>query len=72
MIGSNVPAPGYDWIELDVSDEHGWPVQDRGVSPHEGLYFVGVNWLHTRKSALLCGVGEDAAHVVEHLVARNA
>lgn len=63
--------PGYDWIDLDVADEYGWPVQDWGVSPHAGLYFVGVNWLHTRKSALLCGVGEDAEHVVSHLLARR-
>lgn len=63
--------PDYAWIDLDVTDEHGWPVQDWGVSPHDGLYFVGVNWLHTRKSALLCGVGEDAGHVVSHLVGRG-
>lgn len=60
--------PDYSWIELGVADEHGWPVQRRGVSAHPGLYFVGVNWLHKRKSALLCGVGEDAEHVVSHLV----
>jgi hypothetical protein len=28
-----------------------------------------VNWLHKRKSALLCGVGEDAEYVVSQLVA---
>jgi putative flavoprotein involved in K+ transport len=27
------------------------------------LYFVGVHWLRQRKSALLYGVGEDAAIV---------
>ena len=59
--------PDYSWIELDVSDEHGWPVQQRGVSEHPGLYFVGVNWLHKRKSALFCGVGEDAEHVAAQL-----
>ena len=63
--------PDYGWIELDVADEYGWPVQQRGVSPQPGLYFVGVNWLHKRKSALLCGVGEDAEHVASHLVSRS-
>jgi putative flavoprotein involved in K+ transport len=62
--------PDFGWIELDVSDEHGWPVQHRGVSPHPGLYFLGMNWLHKRKSALFGGVGEDAEHVVAQLVAR--
>jgi putative flavoprotein involved in K+ transport len=60
--------PRYDWIELDITDEYGWPVQQRGASAYPGLYFVGVNWLHKRKSALFCGVGEDAEHIVSHLV----
>jgi putative flavoprotein involved in K+ transport len=63
--------PDYGWIDLEVADEYGWPVQRRGVSEHPGLYFVGVNWLHKRKSALFCGVGEDAEHLVAHLVARS-
>jgi putative flavoprotein involved in K+ transport len=62
--------PDYSWVEVEVCDEFGWPVQARGVSEHPGLYFVGVNWLHKRKSALFGGVGEDAEHVVSHLVAR--
>ena len=62
--------PDYSWIELEVTDELGLPIQQRGVSRHPGLYFVGVNWLHKRKSALFGGVGEDAEHLVSHLVAR--
>jgi putative flavoprotein involved in K+ transport len=62
--------PDYGWIDLDVADEYGWPIQRRGVNEHPGLFFVGVNWLHKRKSALFCGVGEDAEHVVSQLVAR--
>jgi hypothetical protein len=41
-----------------------------GWAKHAGLYVVGVNWLHKRKSALFCGVGEDAEHVASQLVAR--
>jgi putative flavoprotein involved in K+ transport len=63
--------PDYSWIALDVADEYGWPVQRRGISEHPGLYFVGVNWLHKRKSALFCGVGDDAEHVVSELVGRG-
>jgi len=61
----------YGWIELAVTDDYGLPTQRRGVSKHDGLYFVGVNWLHKRKSALFCGVGEDAEYVVSHLVGRS-
>jgi len=70
ILWANGYRPDYSWIELEVADEFGWPVQERGASEHPGLYFVGVNWLHKRKSALFGGVGEDAEHVVSHLVAR--
>jgi len=64
--------PDYGWIDLDVADAYGWPTQQRGVSSHAGLFFVGVNWLHKRRSALFCGVGEDAEHVVSELVSRSS
>ncbi|MGH3078775.1 MAG: flavin-containing monooxygenase [Gaiellaceae bacterium] len=63
--------PDYSWIELPLVDGDGWAVQERGVTRHPGLYVVGLNWLHKRKSALFCGVGEDAAHVVAHLSGRK-
>jgi putative flavoprotein involved in K+ transport len=62
--------PDYSWIELPLADAQGWAVQERGVTRHPGLYVVGLNWLYKRKSALLCGVGEDAEHIVSHLVER--
>jgi putative flavoprotein involved in K+ transport len=60
--------PDYGWIELPLFDALGWPVHDRGVTAVPGLYFLGVHWLSKRKSALFLGAGEDAEHVVEHLV----
>jgi|GEM_PF-2910966 len=32
-----------------------------------GLYFVGMHWLSSRKSAILLGVNEDAEHVVAEM-----
>ena len=63
--------PDYSWIDLPLVDAQGWALQSRGVTAHPGLYVVGLNWLYKRKSALLCGVGEDAEHVVRHLVERG-
>jgi putative flavoprotein involved in K+ transport len=62
--------PAFGWIELPLFDEFGWPVQRRGVTEVPGLYFLGLHWLHTRRSSLLFGVGGDAEHVVSHLVGR--
>jgi len=67
VLWANGWRPDYSWIELPILDEHGWPRQTRGCAEVEGLYFVGLHWLHKRKSTLLVGVAEDAAHVAGRL-----
>lgn len=53
----------YSWIDADVFDRFGYPVTKRGETAAPGLYFLGLNYLHSRKSGIIYGVGEDAAHV---------
>lgn len=57
----------FDWIDLPVLDEHGYPRYERGVTEVPGLYFLGLHWMHTWGSGLFYGVGCDAEYVVEHL-----
>ena len=57
----------YSWIDFPVCDEMGYPVTDRGATAVPGLYFTGLNWMVTRKSGLLYGVGDDARHVAAHI-----
>jgi putative flavoprotein involved in K+ transport len=61
----------YHWVKLPVLDEFGFPVQNRGVTAFPGLYFLGMHWLHSFKSALLVGVGEDAAYIADAIAARQ-
>jgi putative flavoprotein involved in K+ transport len=74
-ISTIIWATGYrfdfSWVRFPVFDEFGYPVQERGVTPQPGLYFLGLPWLHTITSGLLAGVGEDAAHVAAHIESRN-
>jgi len=42
-------------------------VQRGGVTQYPGLYFVGMNWLTKRKSAILLGVNEDVERIVAHM-----
>ncbi len=66
-ISSVIWATGYHYdfglVKLPVLDVQGYPVQARGVTARPGLYFVGLNWLHSQKSGLLQGVGDDAAYI---------
>ena len=60
----------YSWVHLPVFDGYGFPVQQRGVTRFSGLYFLGMNYLYNRKSGILLGVGEDAAHIADAIAAR--
>jgi putative flavoprotein involved in K+ transport len=74
-ITSIIWATGYDFdyslVKLPIFDEFGYPVQQRGVTQHDGLYFLGLHWMHTLKSGLFVGIGEDAAYVAEHIAGRS-
>ncbi|MGY1615818.1 flavin-containing monooxygenase [Geodermatophilus sp. SYSU D00691] len=56
--------PDYSWIDVPGVLRDGRVVHRRGVTDVPGLYFLGLSWQHTRGSALLGFVADDAAHVV--------
>jgi putative flavoprotein involved in K+ transport len=66
-------ATGYQsdhsWIELPVTDPGGRVRQRRGVTDVPGLYFLGLAWQHTRGSALLGWVQDDAEFIAEQIAA---
>jgi putative flavoprotein involved in K+ transport len=55
--------PDHSWIELPVTDGEGALRHRRGVTEVPGLYFLGLSWQHTRGSALLGFVADDAAFI---------
>lgn len=62
-----------DYFELDLRiDEHGEPAHDDGVSPVDGIYFLGLPWLRNRASGLIAGATDDARHVATQIAARRA
>ena len=78
-ISTIIWAIGYSFdfslVKLPVVDADGYPLQKRGVTAYEGLYFLGMPWLHTRRSGILFGVGDgvgdDAAYLAAHIAARK-
>jgi putative flavoprotein involved in K+ transport len=57
----------FDWVRLPVLDARGHVLHERGITTVEGLYFIGLPWLHTWGSGRFCGVGRDARHIVERI-----
>lgn len=71
IIWANGYSFDFGFVKLPVVDAHGYPRQKRGVTENEGLYFLGM-WLHSRRSGILFGVGDDAAYLAAHIANRNA
>ncbi len=74
-INTVIWASGYQldfgWVQIPVFDQVGYPVHQRGVTAFPGLYFLGLHWLYKTKSALLYGIGEDAAFIASVIADRG-
>jgi putative flavoprotein involved in K+ transport len=55
--------PDHSWIELPVLGDDGRLRHRRGVTDVPGLYFLGLTWQHTRGSALIGWVKQDAQFI---------
>jgi putative flavoprotein involved in K+ transport len=59
--------PDYGWIELPILDSNGRLRHRRGVTDVPGLCFLGLTWQHTRGSALIGWVKDDAQFIAERI-----
>jgi putative flavoprotein involved in K+ transport len=67
-------ATGYrsehSWIDAPIFDSAGRVHHRRGVTDVSGLYFLGLTWQHTRGSALIGWVEDDAEFIAEEIDTR--
>jgi putative flavoprotein involved in K+ transport len=62
----------FDWIQLPILDEHGWPVEYRGVvTAAPGLFFCGLAFQYAFSSMVFPGISRDADYVARQIVARR-
>jgi putative flavoprotein involved in K+ transport len=73
LIGSSRRGyrPDHSWIDLPINGNDGRLRHRRGVSEVPGLYFLGLSWQHTRGSALLGFVADDAAFIAGEIDANR-
>jgi putative flavoprotein involved in K+ transport len=57
----------HTWVDLPVFESQGEVVHERGVTATPGLYFLGLPWQHTRGSALLGWVKDDAEYIARQI-----
>jgi putative flavoprotein involved in K+ transport len=69
--GTVIWATGFEldhsFVHLPVFDADGRLVHRRGVTTSPGLYFLGMPWQHTRGSALLGWVKDDAHYIADQI-----
>jgi putative flavoprotein involved in K+ transport len=61
----------FSWLDVPILDADGRIRHRRGVTDVPGLFFLGLPWQHTRGSALLGWVQDDAAFVADRIAARS-
>jgi len=61
----------YSWIHIPGVTRDGQVIHRRGVTDVPGLYFLGLPWQHTRGSALLGFVHEDAAYLAGRITGQD-
>ncbi|MGN6430369.1 MAG: flavin-containing monooxygenase [Gaiellaceae bacterium] len=59
--------PDYSCIKLPIFEADGRLRHRRGVTDTPGLYFLGLTWQHTRGSALIGFVKDDAEFIAERI-----
>jgi putative flavoprotein involved in K+ transport len=60
----------YSWVNIPGVVKDGHVIHRRGVTDVPGLYFIGLPWQHSRGSALLGFVREDAAYLAGRITSR--
>jgi putative flavoprotein involved in K+ transport len=63
--------PDYSWIHVPGVADGSRVMHRRGVTDVPGLFFLGLSWQHTRGSALLGFVKDDAAYLADRIATQQ-
>jgi putative flavoprotein involved in K+ transport len=63
--------PDFSWVDAPVFNGRGNPSHDRGITPQQGLYFLGLPWLYTWGSGRFSGIARDALFIADSIKARQ-
>lgn len=61
----------FNYLPSSALDGQGYPIHKNGISPVDGIYYLGLYWLRMRKSALINGIKDDAAFITEQVQSRS-
>lgn len=59
--------PDFRWLDAAVFNGAGHPRHRRGVTAENGVFFLGLPWLHTWGSGRFSAVGRDAGYIADRI-----
>jgi putative flavoprotein involved in K+ transport len=62
----------WTWVKVPVFDGAGYPTHARGVTAANGLYVLGLPWLHTWGSGRFAGIARDAEFLADRITELTA
>jgi putative flavoprotein involved in K+ transport len=60
----------WSWVDVPIFNGASYPAHRRGVTSVDGIYVVGLPWLHSWGSGRFVGIARDTAFIAEHLQAQ--
>ena len=61
----------YSWLRLPIIAADGSVAHREGRAAVDGVWFVGLLWMRTRRSAIIAGAMDDSAHIAAQVTARR-
>ena len=62
--------PDFQWLDAPVFSSTGHPKHSRGVASFDGIYFLGLPWLHSWGSGRFSSVGRDVEYLADRIERR--
>jgi len=64
-------GPDYSWLRLPILEADGSITHQEGRTAVRGVWFVGLLWMRSRRSAIISGAMDDSAYVAAEIAARS-
>jgi putative flavoprotein involved in K+ transport len=60
--------PNFSFLDIPIFNGQSYPKHEQGITPQQGLYFLGLPWLHTWGSGRFSGVSKDAEYLCQRII----
>ncbi len=63
--------PNFSFLDIPIFNGRSYPKHEQGITQQQGLYFLGLPWLHTWGSGRFSGISKDADYLCQQIIELN-